>query len=169
MKFSTRARYALRSMITIARLSNKNGKPASLEQVAKVTQISRRYLEQLAIALKNARLLRGISGKGGGYLLASPPEEIKIGRIIEAAIGPISIVDCIRQPESCLKTDLCECRLVYLLINTRITQVLNEFSLADLADTDALKKIAAQIKTSGSLDKEEMRILPSNIQGGSRG
>ena len=147
MKLSSRARYALRSMIQIGRLSN-NGAPVSLADISKKTSISRRYLEQLAISLKNSQLLRGISGKGGGYVLARPPEDIKIGDIIEAAIGPINIVDCVKQPETCLKTDVCECRLVYVLINNRITEVLNEFSLADLMDKGYLEKLSREIMES---------------------
>jgi Rrf2 family cysteine metabolism transcriptional repressor len=146
MKLSTRARYALRSMIEIARLSN-DSKPTSLERVAQSTQISRRYLEQVVIALKNAKLLRGFSGKGGGYMLARPPQEVKVGQIIEAAIGPISIVDCVSHPELCLQTEGCECRLLYVLINSRITQVLNEFSLADLIDKAWLKKMTREMET----------------------
>lgn len=153
MKLSTRARYALRSMIEIARLSN-DSKPTSLERVAQSTQISRRYLEQLAIPLKNARLLRGFSGKGGGYMLARPPEEVKVGQIMEAAIGPISIVHCVSHPELCLKAEVCECRLLYVLINRRITQVLNEFSLADLVDKDWLKKMMRKLETFDVYDKD---------------
>jgi Rrf2 family protein len=144
MKLSTRARYALRSMIEIARLSN-GSKPTSLQRVAQNTQISRRYLEQVVIALKNARLLRGFRGKGGGYMLARPPEEIKVDQIIEAAIGPISIVDCVSHPGLCLQTEVCECRSLYALINTRITQVLNEFSLADLIDKARLRKMTREL------------------------
>jgi len=138
MKLSTRARYALRSMIAISQLS-RNGKPISLEQVAKKTKISRRYLEQLVIGLKKASLLKGVSGRSGGYLLARSAEEIKIGQIVEAAIGPINIVHCVRDPESCMKSDGCECRLLYCLINNGITRILNEYSLANLSDKKSLE------------------------------
>lgn len=143
MKLTARARYALRCMIQIGRMS-KNGEPVSLATVSKLTSISRRYLEQLAISLKNAELLKGVSGKGGGYMLAKPAEEIKIGEIFESAIGPINIVDCVKQPESCLITDICECRVIYMLINDRITEVLNEFSLADLLDVKRLSKLSGK-------------------------
>jgi Rrf2 family protein len=146
MKLSSRARYALRAMIAIVRLSEDSA-PVSLDRVAQRTQVSKRYLEQLALALKHSSLLIGVSGKGGGYRLARPAGEIKIGEIIEAAIGLINIVDCVRQPDLCIKVDYCECRLVYVMLNTRITQVLNEFSLADLADQDWLNKIRRGMET----------------------
>ena len=132
MKLSTRARYALRMMVEIAKQTNGDEK-VSLSQVAKSSGLPRRYLEQLAISLKNASLITGISGKGGGYILAKSPEEIRIGQIIEAAIGPINIVECVLTPEMCLKSDLCNCRRIYHRINDRITEVLDDFSLADVA------------------------------------
>ncbi len=145
MKLSTRARYALRAMITIAKTAN-GSKPVSLQQVAGATQISRRYLEQLAIALKRARLLRGLSGKGGGYILARSPQEIKIGQIFDAAIGPMNIVECVAHPDQCLRSVFCECRAVYSLINRKITRVLNEISLADLANPETMKRISLELE-----------------------
>ena len=80
MKLSTRARYALRSMAAIAQRGDKD-KPISLQKISKRTQISRRYLEQLAMALKGASLLRSISGRRGGYMLSRPAKDIKVGEI----------------------------------------------------------------------------------------
>jgi len=145
MKLSSRARYALRAMIAITRLA-EDSKPVSLDRVAQRTRVSRRYLEQLALALKHASLLRSVSGKGGGYRLARPAAEIKVGEIIEAAIGPINIVECVRHPDACLMVDVCECRLFYLLLNRRISEVLNEFTLHDLADQGWLKKMGRELE-----------------------
>lgn len=110
----------------------------SLREVAERTRISRRYLDQLAVSLRNANLIRGQSGHGGGYHLTRAPAQIAAGEIIEAAIGPINIVECVRHPEVCLKSELCECRIVYGLINHRILALLHGISLAEMADKDWL-------------------------------
>ncbi|MBN1347023.1 MAG: Rrf2 family transcriptional regulator [Phycisphaerae bacterium] len=144
MKLTTRARYALRSMVEIARHADE-AEPISLENVANATQISRRYLEQLAIALRGASLLRSVSGRRGGYYLSRPPDEIMIGEIVAAAIGSINVVDCVGLPETCLKADTCECRLVYMLINRGIKEVLNRYSLADLSDREWLKTVGKEL------------------------
>ena len=57
MKLSTRGRYALQLMIVVARHSGDN-KPINLTEIAKLTSISRNYLEQVAIHLKNAGLFK---------------------------------------------------------------------------------------------------------------
>ena len=150
MKLSTRARYALRMMMAIARHADDED-VVSLTEVAKEANVSRRYLEQLVIGLKNSSLIRGKSGKGGGYALAQPADQIKIRQIIESAIGPINIVECVRQPEVCLKADDCECRLLYYLINNRITSVLDSLVLADLVNGDHLKEMVAALDEGGAI------------------
>ncbi|UCG52878.1 MAG: Rrf2 family transcriptional regulator [Candidatus Latescibacterota bacterium] len=149
MKLSTRARYALRMMIVFARQSE--GKELiSLNDVSKEANVSRRYLEQLVIGLKNGALIRGKSGKGGGYTLARPADQIKIRQIVESAIGPINIVDCVLNPENCLKSDVCECRILYQVINNRITGILDSLVLADLVDGSRLNEAVKVLDTAYS-------------------
>lgn len=145
MKLSTRARYGLHCMIAISRLAGRKG-PVSLEEVAQRTGLSKRYLEQLAAALRHAGLLRSRPGRSGGYLLARPPETIHLAQIVEALIGPINIVDCVCEPGNCFKADHCESRLVYLLINCSITAVLSEYSLADLSNQERLSEMVETLK-----------------------
>jgi Rrf2 family protein len=133
MRISTRGRYALRMMLDVARNGGEDS-PVSLAGVADRTGISHGYLEQVAMALRAARLVRGIAGRHGGYLLNASPADITIRQIIEATIGPVCVVDCIEQPDACPRADYCECRVVYGLINQRIGDVLDEFTLADVAD-----------------------------------
>jgi Rrf2 family protein len=108
--------------------------PVSLSSVSDRTDISHGYLEQLAPALRAARLVKSVAGRHGGYRLAAPASKITIRQIIEASIGPVCIVDCVEDPESCLKAEFCECRIVYSLINQKIAQVLDDFTLEDLLD-----------------------------------
>ncbi|MDX2435746.1 MAG: Rrf2 family transcriptional regulator [Acidobacteriota bacterium] len=153
MKISTRGRYALRMMLDVTRHGGEKA-PVSLASVSERTAISHGYLEQVALALRSAGLVRGVAGRHGGYKLAAPAHEISIRRIIEATIGPICVVDCIDEPEACLRSDYCECRVVYALINQRIGEVLDEFSLADLADPKWLHD------TAGAFTSELIGITP---------
>lgn len=132
MKLSTRARFALKAMVAIARHDTGGSPAVNLNDVSEKTHVSRRYLDQLVIALKNASLVRGISGRSGGYVLTRSAADISICQIIEAAIGPINIVECALCPENCLESDFCECRWVYRTINERIVSLLSELSLDDL-------------------------------------
>ncbi len=145
MKLSTRARYGLHCMVTVSRLSER-GRPVSLEQVANRTGLSKRYLEQLAMALKKGGLLRGIAGRGGGYVLAKPADQIQLCEIVESTIGPISVVDCVLEPGVCEKARRCENRLIYMLINRSITDVLSRYSLSDLSNNERLASIVDELQ-----------------------
>ena len=70
---SSRGRYALRVMIDLARQNSDGYVP--LKEIAERQNISKKYLEIIAKELVNAKLLKGVSGKGGGYKLSRKPEE----------------------------------------------------------------------------------------------
>ena len=134
-------------------ISKNGGQDAavSLAHVARRTGLSRGYLEQLAGALRNARLLRGRCGKQGGYQLARGAQEITIRSVVEAAIGPINIVECVDDPASCMNSDFCECRPVYALINRAVTGALERFTLHDLQLPEALAAVEREgAKLGGS-------------------
>jgi Rrf2 family protein len=169
MKLSTRGRYALRMMLDLAKNDGEE-KPVSLTAIARRTGLSRGYLEQLALALRMAKLLRGVSGRSGGYRLARPAAQISIGEIIEATIGPVCLVDCLDDPDSCVKANNCECRLVYALINHRITEVLRSFTLADLLDPKGMSVVGRQLEEQAVLTevgagRGSIRQSPSRSQG----
>lgn len=133
MKLSTRARYALQAMQVVARQTT-DGTPINLAEVANRSALSRRYLEQVFISLKNAGLLKAVTGKHGGHLLARPASDIRLIEIVEAAIGPINIVGCLACPDDCMQSSHCDCRNLYMLINDRIRGAFSAFTLSELAD-----------------------------------
>ncbi len=144
MKIRTRARYSLRFMIALGKLSS-DGDPVGLGDISRQSGISRRYLDHLVVPLKNASLIRGRSGRAGGYVLAKQTNEIKLGDIIEAAIGPIAITDCAVEPELCMFSDFCNCKDLWMLINHRITAVLDEYTLADMLNQSWSKKVKEEL------------------------
>lgn len=145
----TRARYSLRFMLAVGKLSI-NGEPIGLGEISHHSGISRRYLDQLVVALRNASLVHGRSGRSGGYVLARAPDDIKLSDIIEAAIGPIAITDCVSEPESCLSGEFCKCRDLWTLISYRIKAVLDEFTLADMLDQDWPAEVQRELAAIGS-------------------
>jgi len=138
MRISSRGRYALKMMLDIA-LNGGAEAPVSLSSVAGRTGLSHGYLEQLAMSLRSARLVRGVAGRRGGYKLVDHPSKITVRMIIEAVMGPICVVDCVDDPVSCPHVDTCECFDVYELLNRRITEVLEEFTLEELMHRSKLK------------------------------
>lgn len=132
MKISTRARYALRLMIDLA--GAEGGHLTALRDVAERQQISKRYLEQLATSLKNANLVTTLQGRGGGYALARPAEEISIADIIAASIGRIEVVHCVLSPGACERSGQCPSRCMWVRVNDRINEVFESVTLAELRE-----------------------------------
>jgi len=154
MKLGTRAKYTLRLMMGISRLTD-NRPRVSLGDVSHHCGISRRYLDQLVVALKNADLLQGRSGRGGGYCLSRPAAEIRGGEIIEAAIGRITISECVAQPNTCMQAEFCQCRLLWRLIDRRINDVLDEYSLADLLDHRWPSTVKKELELIDEMDRRQ--------------
>jgi Rrf2 family protein len=130
MKINTRARYAIRLLADIARHSR--GAPVPLKNVAERQDLSKMYLSQLAIPLRNASLLRSVWGNRGGYVLGRPPCEINMLDVIEAVDGPMSVIDCVLDPEYCNRADYCECVSIWRDINEGIVKTLSKYTLEDL-------------------------------------
>jgi len=144
MRISTRARYALRLMVDLVRQYD-GSQPVHLRQIAEDNDLSHGYLEQLMISLRNASLVRGLSGRKGGYILARPAEEIRLTEIVEAAIGPINVVDCVLYPENCWRSPDCESRPLWVMINAQIKKTLDRYSLAQMAKDNWLDKITKEL------------------------
>ena len=90
---STKGRYALRVMIDIAESRQDGYIP--LKDIATRQEISKKYLEIIVKDLVKAKMLKGSSGKGGGYRLCKLPNEYTVGEILEVTEGPLISVACL--------------------------------------------------------------------------
>jgi DNA-binding IscR family transcriptional regulator len=52
---------------------------------------------------------------------------------VEAALGPINVVECAASPQRCSRSRDCDCRSLYRLLNHQLAATLGGFTLADLA------------------------------------
>lgn len=86
MKISSKARYGLASMISIAQ-DSKESEYVTIISISEKLGISKIYLEQVFALLKRAELVISFKGAQGGYKLALPPESISIGKIMRAIEG----------------------------------------------------------------------------------
>jgi len=118
-------------MADVARHTHE-GHPVSLRDVAERQHLSRLYLSQLALPLKNTALLKSVWGNKGGFLLGRPPGEIRLLDIIEAVDGPVGIMDCVLDPNSCDRVSTCDCFGIFCAINREIVETLTKRTLQDL-------------------------------------
>ena len=104
---STKGRYAVRVMIDLA--EHKDEKNVPLKDIAKRQMISKKYLEAIVKDLVSAKLIKGSSGKGGGYKLIKNPDEYIVGEILESTEGPLASVACIADKKyNCPRKKICQ-------------------------------------------------------------
>ncbi len=109
--------------------------PVSLRAVAEREDLPEAYLEQLAASLRAAGLVRGKRGAGGGYVLATPPAEIRAGDIIRALDGPIVPQICAAEGDpvvNCVREPFCDTHTVWQRLRDSMIAALDGVTLASL-------------------------------------
>jgi Rrf2 family transcriptional regulator, cysteine metabolism repressor len=86
LKVSAKAEYACLALIDLAQ-RNTEEKPVHLWEIARAQGIPQSTLMQIMLKLKNAGLVRSARGAEGGYRLAQPPDEIKLGQVLKVIDG----------------------------------------------------------------------------------
>lgn len=133
MKLSTKSRYGLRAMIDLA-IHGQNGQVA-LHQIANRQELSIKYLEQDFASLRKAGLIRSVKGAQGGYVLARPAEQIRVGDIIRTLEGDLTLVDIDDLPEHQTRIRRFLNQRIWNPLSQRVEEKMNAMSLADLVDS----------------------------------
>jgi Rrf2 family transcriptional regulator, cysteine metabolism repressor len=133
MRVSAKGEYGVRALVILA--LNFQAGPTSLREIAERENISYQFLEQIFLSLRRAGLIDSVRGAKGGYTLARPPEDIKVGDIIRVLDGPIAPVDCVaegNEEKRCTRTGTCLSRGIWEKLRDRMSEVLDEITLADV-------------------------------------
>ena len=94
-------------MIDLA--ENQSDKYIPLKDIAARQEISKKYLEIIVKDMVHGGLLKGTSGKGGGYKLCRPAEDYTVGEILEMMEGSLSPVACLADPDyECSRREGCQ-------------------------------------------------------------
>ena len=127
---STKGRYALRVMIDLAQ--QETGTPVPLKEIAERQGISKKYLEIIMKELVEGRLVRGSSGKGGGYVLLRRPEEYSVGEIVELMEGTLAPVACLQKgAEPCPRVGACTTLPIWQELDRLVRDFLYQKKLTD--------------------------------------
>jgi Rrf2 family protein len=130
---SKKTQYSLRALYWLAR---HTGKPMLISDMAEQNRIPRKFLEQILLGLKSQGLVASKKGKGGGYMLARPPEAVTMGQIIRLIEGPLAPLPCAsetayRKCDECVDDRYCETRLIMRDVRNAMALILDQTTLAD--------------------------------------
>lgn len=121
-------------LILMADLANhwKEEEYVTLQAVADRMGISQGYLEEIALSLKQAELIEGRKGPGGGYRLKEKPSRISIERILVALEGPLAMVECQDSDKTCPVERLCSTKNLWNFLQKDVIAALKKTMLSDI-------------------------------------
>lgn len=133
MMISTRGRYALRILVDLA--ENQNEGYITLKEAADRQEISEKYLESIVKDLVKGRFIEGVRGKGGGYRLSRPAEEISVLDVLQSADGTIAPVACLEEGSApCSRAAVCKTLPLWKGLDRVVSEYLSGFTVRDLAE-----------------------------------
>lgn len=143
MKLSRKGEYALRALIDLGIAAEVGRDLLQVSEIAAKARLPAKFLEQAMQQLKQAELVASVRGKFGGYRLARPASEIRIGEVVRLIDGPLAPIGCVSQcayePCSCPDETHCGLRMIMLDVRNAIAGILDRYSLGDVVEVTLRK------------------------------
>ncbi|TGD99403.1 RrF2 family transcriptional regulator [Methylobacterium nonmethylotrophicum] len=132
---TNKGKYGLKAMVHLAGLPP--GARIGVAEIAEAHRIPKKFLDAILGDLRNAGFVHSKKGPGGGYALARPAEEIRIGHVVRALDGPLAPLPCAsrtayRPCEDCADEGACAVRLAMLAVRNSIAGILDNLTLAQM-------------------------------------
>lgn len=140
MKITAQEEYGLRCLLQLARTQNPLG--LTIREIAEAEKLSTPYVAKLLSVLRQTGLITSVRGRMGGYLLARPVAEVRLGEVMRALGEPI-----FEDPEycerhagldsggTCVHTDGCTLRVIWQTLEQWMRHLLDRVTLADLLES----------------------------------
>jgi Rrf2 family protein len=133
MRITTWAEYGVICALHLAKRTGKG--PVTGREIAAHERLPADYVEQILLRLRRAGVITSTRGARGGYMLSRPPEEISIRAVIHASELETFDLHCLSHPveeDRCAASHSCSIRPIWVLLQTKIDDVLESVCLADL-------------------------------------
>jgi Rrf2 family protein len=143
-QLSKRTQYSLRALYALARGYGHG--PMLISQLSEEEHIPKKFLEQILLSLKTFGLVASKKGKGGGYMLVQPPEQITLALVIRMIDGPIAPLPCasetrFKKCDECADIETCGTRIVMKEVRDAMAPILERTTLAAVCrKVDAARK-----------------------------
>ena len=137
MRITTWAEYGVICALHLARRTSVD--PVTGREIAAQERLPADYVEQILLRLRRAGVIRSTRGARGGYTLARPAQDISIRAVIHASELETFDLHCVSHPvasDRCSASHNCSIRPVWVLLQTRIDDVLESVCLADLLEDE---------------------------------
>jgi Rrf2 family protein len=132
----TQGKIRLKALVDLSCLPA--GQLAFVNDIASRNNIPKKFLDAILVELRNAGFVQSRKGKEGGYRLARPADDIRVGHVVRVLDGPLAPFACASRTryERCEDCDEATCQVRYMMLEVRdaIADVLDNRSLAEMRD-----------------------------------
>lgn len=142
MKLTSYSNFALRSL-QLAALKAPN--LIRVDDVVRVHGLARPHIVKIVHELGQAGYLETQRGRGGGFRLAKPAEEIRVGDVVRLTEGPLDLVECFNpETNTCPLIGVCKLSRALQTATRAFMAILDDLTLADIASNqdELLARIA---------------------------
>ena len=129
MRVSAKTDYAVRALLE---LTEAGGGPIKGEQLSQAQEIPLKFLENILTDLRHAGIVRAQRGAEGGYWLAKPAADVRLGDVIRAVDGPLASVRGEAPEEVDYLGPAENLQTVWIALRASMRSVLDELTLADV-------------------------------------
>lgn len=130
MQLSAYSDYSIRVLMQTAL---RHPERVTVDEVAETFGISRHHLVKVVHDLGRSGYLETRRGIGGGFMLARPPEEIRLGDLVRLGEESETVIDCMdRNSRTCRLLPSCRLKGVLDEAAAAFFAVLDGYTLADL-------------------------------------
>lgn len=148
---SRKTKYALQALGCLA--DSPAGETVLIADLAERERIPRKFLEAILVSLRKGGVLQSRVGRGGGYQLAAPANEITLARVVRILDGDFAPLPCLADEhptrcDECHDFDTCGTRLVMADVRQAVTSTLEGITLADMVE----RSRAAAARRRGLVD-----------------
>ena len=133
---SKKTKYGIKALTFLAKQECK--KPVAIATISNSENISLKFLESILLTLRKNGLLGSKKGKGGGYYLLKPSDEIEMTTIMRILEGPISMLPCVslnfyEKCDDCPDENACSVHKLMMQVRDSSLQIFRNTTLADLS------------------------------------
>ena len=136
LKLTKKADYGL---IALRHLASIPGSTASAKYIADAYHLPVPLLAKVLQLLTRGGILQSLPGTNGGYKLARDANRISALEVVRAIDGPVILTHCFTEHGTCDQSDNCTVREPLRRVHEAILDLLNKFTITDLAESPAAK------------------------------
>lgn len=131
MRLSQTARYAIRTVVELARQPDRR---VSADELSEALEFPRNYLSKTLHALGEEEILEGKRGPGGGYRLAVDPEELSLDTVIAPFERLEAERECVLGLPECSEVDPCPMHETWRQMTDRLRSFFRRTTVADVLE-----------------------------------